>query len=307
MKRFKNILVVPAIPSADDAALKRAKTLADSNAARMTVLWPLEESSDGGTGFEYVPDVIHALADQLEAAAGPARETGLPVDTRVRVGRPFVEVIRQVLEGGHDLVMKTARGREIRPSLFFGSTALHLLRKCPCPVWIVNPDPGERAGVLAAVDPDSTDETIWQLNRTIMELATSMSILEGTDLHVLHAWGVPHEDMIRHSPWLRVSRAETDKYVKDIEERHRERFVRLTEEFRPRVPKMQTHFVKGLAEDVIPTAAKAKKIEVVVMATLARSGIPGLLIGNTAEGVLNQVDCSVLAIKPEGFASPITA
>jgi nucleotide-binding universal stress UspA family protein len=41
------------------------------------------------------------------------------------------------------------------------------------------------------------------------------------------------------------------------------------------------------------------------MGTVARTGIPGLLIGNTAEGVLNQVDCSLLALKPEGFVSPV--
>ena len=68
---------------------------------------------------------------------------------------------------------------------------------------------------------------------------------------------------------------------------------------------MKTHFLKGLPEIVVPEVVKEHNIEVVVMGTLARTGIPGLLIGNTAEGVINQVDCSVLAIKPEGFVSPV--
>jgi hypothetical protein len=33
---------------------------------------------------------------------------------------------------------------------------------------------------------------------------------------------------------------------------------------------------------------------------------PGFIIGNTAETILNQIDCSVLAIKPSGFATAVT-
>jgi len=307
MKRFKDILVIPSDPSADDAALKRAAKLADSNAARMTVLWPLEESRDGGTGLEYFPDIIRALEDELEKVAEVFRERGLAVNTRVRVGRPFFEIVRQVQEAGHDLVVKTARGQKLEKSLFFGTTALHLLRKCPCPVWIVNPKPGEQTGVLAAVDPDTEDEKALKLNQTIMEMATSLSILEEMDLHVVHAWSVPHEDTIRHSPFLRISRNDADGYIKGIEGRHHERFAALIERFRHRAPHMEAHFVKGIPEKVVPAVVKEHNIGVVVMGTLARTGIPGLLIGNTAEGVLNQVDCSVLAVKPEGFVSPVAA
>lgn len=39
---------------------------------------------------------------------------------------------------------------------------------------------------------------------------------------------------------------------------------------------------------------------------MGRTGVPGLFIGNTAESVLHQVDCSVLALKPPGFVSPVT-
>jgi len=42
------------------------------------------------------------------------------------------------------------------------------------------------------------------------------------------------------------------------------------------------------------------------MGTVARTGMPGLLIGNTAEGVLNEIDYSVLAVKPPGFVTPVT-
>ena len=43
-----------------------------------------------------------------------------------------------------------------------------------------------------------------------------------------------------------------------------------------------------------------------VEGTFTRPGISGLMIGNTAEAILNQLTCSVLAIKPPGFQTPVT-
>lgn len=47
------------------------------------------------------------------------------------------------------------------------------------------------------------------------------------------------------------------------------------------------------------------RADLVVMGTVARTGVAGLIIGNTAEAILEQVNCSVLAIKPAGFKSPV--
>jgi universal stress protein E len=182
---------------------------------------------------------------------------------------------------------------------------LHLLRKCPSPVWIVTPRAGARTGVLAAVDTDTDDDNAIRLNRTIMELAISMAVLEEGDLHVVHAWCVPHEELIRLSPWLRVSSLEADAYVKDSGERQRARFTTLIEEFRCGGGVLTPHFVKGIPSVVIPMLARKQNVEVVVMATLAQTDVPGLLIGDTAEEVINELACSVLAIKPEGFVSPV--
>jgi nucleotide-binding universal stress UspA family protein len=71
--------------------------------------------------------------------------------------------------------------------------------------------------------------------------------------------------------------------------------------------KTTVHLVKGKAGDVIPAFVEKRGIDLVVIGTVGRSGIPGLLIGNTAEEILNAVDCSVLTLKPEGFETPIQA
>lgn len=67
----------------------------------------------------------------------------------------------------------------------------------------------------------------------------------------------------------------------------------------------QTHSIEGDACSVIPEVAAREQVDLIVMGTVARVGLEGYFIGNTAETVLNRVACSVLTIKPEGFVSPI--
>ena len=68
----------------------------------------------------------------------------------------------------------------------------------------------------------------------------------------------------------------------------------------------QTHLLKGWARKEVPLLAKRIEADLVVMGTVVRTGVPGFFMGNTAETILDQIDCSVLAIKPSGFVTPVT-
>jgi nucleotide-binding universal stress UspA family protein len=70
--------------------------------------------------------------------------------------------------------------------------------------------------------------------------------------------------------------------------------------------KPKIHLVKGRARKEIPALAREIDCDLVVMGTVARTGIPGFIMGNSAEAILSQIDCSVLAIKPPGFTSPVS-
>ncbi len=67
------------------------------------------------------------------------------------------------------------------------------------------------------------------------------------------------------------------------------------------------HLVKGSPRREISTLAARLGADVVVLGTVARTGVPGLFMGNTAETILSQLQCSVLAIKPPGFVTPVDA
>ena len=66
------------------------------------------------------------------------------------------------------------------------------------------------------------------------------------------------------------------------------------------------HLVKGQAQKEIPRLAQSREADLFVMGTVARTGVAGLFIGNTAEAILEQIECSVLAVKPEGFETPVS-
>jgi len=68
----------------------------------------------------------------------------------------------------------------------------------------------------------------------------------------------------------------------------------------------QKHVIKGLPRREIPALARTLEADLLVMGTVGRTGVPGLFIGNTAETILEQIECSVLAVKPEGFRTPVS-
>ena len=156
---------------------------------------------------------------------------------------------------------------------------------------------------MAAVDPDPSDKVKNALNTKIMELATSMARLEGSEFHVVHAWTL----YVDVTLLLRtgVSKSDVDRLARKTREVHKSQLAELVEKHAPGIPNDRIHLIKENADRVIPALAKKKRIELIVMGTVSRTGIAGFFIGNTAEKVLQQVDCSVLTLKPDGFVTPV--
>ena len=54
--------------------------------------------------------------------------------------------LSEVVAGGHDLLLKMAHQHDKLESVIFTPTDWHLLRKCPCPVWMVKDQPWPEGG-----------------------------------------------------------------------------------------------------------------------------------------------------------------
>ena len=107
------------------------------------------------------------------------------------------------------------------------SGVMHLLRKCPVPVWVMRPSRARKLRILALVDPDSSDPVRDGLNNLVLRLAMSLASREGGELHVGHAWSLEFESTLRLSPYLKLPRAEVDTMVREAEADHREQLEAL--------------------------------------------------------------------------------
>jgi len=311
MDRFKKILVAASPGHLEAFTLRAAVKLAEANDAGLTVLdvvspvrrWG-KTMQVGGRAVDIEALLLRDRNEQLRRLFQKTRG-GPNTEVRVTVGEPYIEVIRHVLTHGDDLVMVGAPGAEKGTAPQLDSGVLHLLRKCPVPVWVMRPSRARKLRILALVDPDSSDPVRDGLNNLVLRLATSLANREGGELHVGHAWSLEFESTLRLSPFLKLPRAEVDAMVREAEADHREQLEAMVTRHHVREMGGSIHMVSGDPREALPRLVRRLGIGLIVMGTVARSGIPGLLIGNTAESILTQIDCSVLAVKPEGFVTPV--
>lgn len=308
MKRFRNILFLADREDGLTAGLERAVNLAGSNEARLTVMGVVPEVPlSGYIKRTYDIDLDEQMKDQrlrsLESLTRQYTDQGVPVYTTVARGKPFLEVIRAVQRNAYDLVIKVAEQNTGEEGTMLGSTDMHLLRKCHCPVWIDRP--GERTAyrkILAAVDP--FDDESGNLQRLILDLATSLAEREHATVEVIHAWELAGESLLSHGRG-RVSSLELDLLLKATEARHRESLDALLQPYGLNTQDDSVNLIKGQASEIITQHAQQEGTDLIVMGTLGRAGIAGLFIGNTAENVLRNTHTAVLTAKPDGFVSPV--
>ncbi|MBM7066823.1 universal stress protein [Actibacterium sp. 188UL27-1] len=316
MKRFKNILVVCEEASNIQPALQRALLLAQANGAQVTLMDVLDAAPGdfarifaalpGARAAEVENKVLEYHQNRLEQLAEPFRAAGIPVQKTLQQGTAFLKIIQQVLREDHDLLIKGVHARGSGAAILFRGFDLHLLRKCPCPVWIIKDESGATSShIMAAVDPDPEDETRNALGQTVMQLSTTLAEIDDANLHVVNAWRLQEESTLRHGR-IAMPPDELDKIL-DRECRNSEwRLNTLLKEFPDATGRRVVHHLKGMAGEIIPNYAEENGIDTIVTGTVGRTGISGFFIGNTAETILSRVDCSVIALKPPGFISPVT-
>lgn len=300
LQRFRNLLLVA---DSDDRPVprwvfERALTLAKRDNAKLTLFDVVHELE---LFREILPPgrlarVRRQRRLHLTRLEEAAREQGVETEADLSAGKPFLEIIRKVQRSEHDLVI-TDGGRDLGAGVIDGKTR-HLMRECPCPIWVIQPHAGNRhAHVLAAIDPDPSDPEKDSLNRSIMEAAISMARLERSVLQVVHVWelsGIPpgsYPEVWRR--WEVTARSEI-----------KGRLTEFLAEYELG-PDPRVHLLAGRPAIAISELVSEEQIDLLVMGTLCRTGVRGFFVGNTAEGVLERVGCSLLTVKPDGFVSPI--
>jgi nucleotide-binding universal stress UspA family protein len=306
MRRFKDILVVVDDLTTSQRAVDAAALLGARNGAKLTIVGLVEMSAANqvvklSDGREV--EIAGLLADErrreLEEVA--ARLELPDVETDVIAGVGFVEIIKRIQRNGHDIVF-CSPAEESSHGLAGSSLVMHLLRKSPVPVWVETPRGDPSPDVAVALGPFGTDDQ--RLNQRLVELAGSLAAIRQGTLHLIHAWRLEGETLLRRSR-VRRPAAQVDELVEAVRLEASANMEYFSGRAEPYGVPYEVHLERGRPGTVIPQTIAEIRPGVVVLGTLARTGLQGMFMGSTAEQVLSEVESSVLAAKPDDFISPI--
>lgn len=324
MKRFGKILCVVDTGINSEAAIVQAVKIANDHQAELTFAAVIKASGTWPRALRNKKEISDGLQSLVENKRDTVKrlisETHPDLNANIEIysGIEFIEIIKSVTKNQFDLLVKCAEDFDWLQRLF-GGNDMHLLRKCPCSVLMLKPGQTESfRSILATVDVSEdlsemdNSHVQWQLNKKVLEYSAACSVSELTELHVGSAWEALGEGFYRHGVFTNAPEEDVDLYVEQVRRECSDRLDLLVKEFSATLGKEtvqyllpKLHLVKGQPAREIPLLAEKYKIDLVVMGTVGRIGIPGLIIGNTAETILEQVSCSVLAIKPDGFETPV--
>jgi universal stress protein E len=315
MKKFKNILLFIDLSLDNQQATEQAKLLAIANNASVTIFSVAKTLPDNQKIIRALisPETLESMIisdhrERLEQLVAEMELHGIKSTANIMTGEPFIEIIRQVLRKRHDLVIISAEDKNSLKERFFGSTAMHLMRKCPCPVWVVKPNKNNNyQRILAAVDVslEAQDTQQESLNSLILQLASSMSKRDNSDLHIVQVWSLFGE------AYMEIRGGLSDKVIKNASQETQHQYSNKLNMLLKSTDLKDITIFKHLLKDddvasTIISLVSKSKIELLVMGTVCRTGVAGFFIGNTAEKVLSEVNCSVLTVKPDDFVTPIT-
>lgn len=304
---FKHLLVVldPALD--EQKALTRALHLARLQPARLTLFLSIYDFAYEMTTMlsgEEREQMRQSLIEDRKAWVQELLEGFDVAKHNIEIcvqwhHRPFEAIIRKAIEIDCDLIIKGTHKHDTLHSVIFTPTDWHLLRKAPSPVLLVKDHEWPQHGsVLAAVNAGSDSEIHQVLNEKIIKAAGFISIKLNSHLHLVNCYpGAPAAIAVE------IPEFDVHQYQASVREHHEEALAEIARKVD--VDFTGLHLCEGLPDNEIPKVAHQLDAALVVLGTIGRTGITAALLGNTAEHVIEQLDCDLLAIKPEGFQSPL--
>ncbi|MGH7128017.1 MAG: universal stress protein, partial [Planctomycetaceae bacterium] len=169
----------------------------------------------------------------------------------------------------------------------------------PCPVWVARPDADpQEVNILVASDLSDVSERA-------LALGVEVAKLSGAKFHLVHALQNQSVGALR---WMETPESVFEE-ARDQDREQAERALReqlARTDYRTLPFGVRLEVIDGSPENVILDLIEAGGIDLLVMGTRGRSGFQGLVIGNTAERLLPQANCSLLAVKPDDFQCPVS-
>ncbi|TQV82527.1 hypothetical protein FKG94_07275 [Exilibacterium tricleocarpae] len=283
----QNTLMAVIDPTRDDQiALAKAQQIAATTGAAVHAFCccylPAEAMGQYSSKAEAKQATLADIRSKLESLTAPLRQQNIPVTTEAYWNERWYEsVIQACARSGADLLIKSTRPHSRLQRALSATSDYVMLRQAPCPVLLVRSEkPWRQRRILAAVTLEQEDREHELLNTAIVTRAQRLARSAGAELHLVSA-----------SPEV-ANLAQILKLLDDDAGGDSQTLIGN----RYGVPAEQVHLEQGQARTVIAEAVKRLAPDVLVMGTTARRGLTGVLLGNTAEKVLDAVDVDTLVV-----------
>ncbi len=300
MASFKNILVVVDSSQSEQRALQRAMRLAEHGSVKLQLVDVLPDVSFTVRLLSHDYVHIHELLikekqEQLQKLVEQCQAHGIEATGQVLTGVSSQVTIELAQRIGADLIVRATKGSNSRQTGNLGTSSQKLIQRLPCAIWLANTEHEPDCKVIVAtVDASPGDEPHRRLNQQIMRTATSLAARERAKLLVCYVWSLYGAEMLSH----RMPASEFQGLLEFNRQQHRESFEALLSEYDLHANGPSARMLEGEPSSAIPEFCKKEQADLLICGTVARRGIPGLLLGNTAERIVNRVDCSILAVTP---------
>lgn len=215
---------------------------------------------------------------------------GLDAQGVLRDGTPSQAVLDVADEVSADLLVLGTRGLTGFRHLLLGSTAERIVQRATMPVLSIHPGdpPPERSPRTVLVPTDFSEDAAAALSAATDCLALAE---DGRRVVLVHVFHVPAEyrSYGPSSASLRLG--------EEMEENLRLRLEDLAEPLRRTGTEVEVECLQGIPAEAIVRVAEEKGVDLVAMGTHGRAGVARLLLGSTAERVVQHASCPVLTVR----------
>ena len=285
MKQQKTRLFVIIDPTAEhQVALVKALLIAKLGDchihASLCIHKGLDEAGEYSSRRDFKKRTLEEAQTWLDTLMQPCRVSGVPYSTEVIWNSKWVEAsIRAAEKSGCDLMIKSSFHHSKARRFFSKTSDYYMMKHCASPILFTDQTQDWNSDrILACLDLESGDPQHARLNSVIMRDARAFADIVGMDLYIACAYADSIDT--EHLP--------LKTHVGEIT---REQLGELYDVDPAQVILRQGGIIATLQEICVETDPS-----IVIMGSLARSGISGKLIGNTAEKLLDVIDADVLTV-----------
>ncbi len=296
----KNIMVVVDYRQKQHHALPRAAEFARKYSSRLTLVScvypPIMDFKAliGNSAEEFKKIEIDEKHQLLETLAKQYRDEGLEVNIQVLWHKKFYKgLIEHIKSQNYDLVVKTAHTHDRLSKLLMTPTDWHLLRETSEPLLLVKEghSPGQKT-VMGAIKIQTNGDH-HDLNQQILSVTQGVAEMYEAAPQLVNVFPWPLVNVYQFKHLF-----DENGYFKELTEVHNKAMNKYLEG--SSFDKKSVHIVEGLnPEEIIPDMAREARVDLLVMGSVGREGLAAAVVGNTAEKILDDLDCDVLVLKPE--------